>query len=123
MMEFGHLGWLGAAFALGALLGSLFTKRIALLRLDANLHSAAAELNKRHAAETTELRAAHLRAQRELEQVRASFKHQLVAAAEGPRAAAQRAEERLQLAYRRTRPPARRVRLNTPVRPDGAVRV
>ena len=92
-------GLLGAALALGTVLGGLFTVRAMQARFDVKLENAGVELTKRHAAATNELRAAHMRAQGEVEQMRTSFKRQLVAAAEGPRAAVQRAEERLQAAY------------------------
>ena len=99
MTEIANWGLLGAAIALGTVLGGLIAVRFMQARLDVKLENAGADLTKRHAAATNELRAAHMRAQGELEQMRTSFKRQLVAAAEGPRAAVQRAEERLQAAY------------------------
>lgn len=99
MTEIADWGLLGAAFALGAVLGGLFTMRVTQARFEVKLRDAGAELTKRHAAATNELRAAHVRAQGEVEQMRASCNRQLVAAREGPRAAVQRAEERLQAAY------------------------
>lgn len=99
MTEIANWGLLGAAFALGTVLGGLITVRVMQARFDVKLENAGVELTKRHAVATNELRAAHMRAQGEVEQMRTSFKRQLVAAAEGPRAAVQRAEERLQAAY------------------------
>ncbi len=99
MAGIGDWGFLGAAFALGAVFGSLVTIRLARAHFEARLKNAGTELTKRHAAAANELRAANLRAQSELEQTRTSFKRQLATATEAPRLAVQRAEERLQAAY------------------------
>lgn len=83
----------------GAGLGSALTWRAAQRSLTIKLNRTASDLQQRHADEAKELRAAQARAQSELEQARASFKRQLSSAAEGPRAAALKAEERLRAAY------------------------
>jgi hypothetical protein len=99
MAEIGDWGLVGAAFVIGATLGSWVTLRVTRAHFATRLQNAGAELTKRHAMATNELRAANVRAQNELEQTRASFKRQLATASEAPRAAVQRAEERLQAAY------------------------
>lgn len=70
-----------------------------MARFQSKLRSTADELKHQHASEAEELRSAQTRAQAELVQARALFKRQLASAAEGPRAAAMQAEERLRAAY------------------------
>lgn len=87
------------AFAAGGALGGVVAWRAAMSRLHSKLRRTADELKHQHASEAEELRSAQTRAQAELVQARALFKRQLVSAAEGPRAAAMQAEERLRAAY------------------------
>jgi hypothetical protein len=92
-------GWVVLAFGIGVALGSAMTWRVAHSRFNARLQLTADELQNRHASEADELRGAQMRAQSELEQARVSFKRQLATAAQGPRAATLKAEERLRAAY------------------------
>lgn len=87
------------AMCIGIALGAAFAGRAARTRFDSKLRLTADEMKQRHASEADELRSAQTRAQAELVQARALFKRQLASAAEGPRAAAMQAEERLRAAY------------------------
>lgn len=95
-------GWwilvaVGLLLGLGA--GGWLALRIARNRFDAQLRRVADEIAQRHAATIEQLRAAQVRAQTELEQSRTSFKRQLAVMAAEPRAALERAEDRLKAAY------------------------
>jgi hypothetical protein len=96
------LGWAAYAiggFGFGAALGASVAWRAARSRFDSTLRLTADQLKNAHASEADQLRSAQTRAQAELLQARAQFKRQLASAAEGPRAAAMQAEERLRAAY------------------------
>ena len=87
------------AWVLGAAVGGWFALRVARKRFAARLRREVDELQQRYAGTGDQLRAAQVRAQTELEQLRTTFKRQLAAAGDEPRAAQARAEERLQAAY------------------------
>ncbi len=93
--------WLlvGVALVFGAVAGGLGTLRIARLRFARQLRRATEDVQQRHVATLDQLRAAQVRAQTELDQSRNSFKRQLAVMAAEPRAALERAEERLKAAY------------------------
>jgi hypothetical protein len=80
----------GGMLVIGVIAGAWVTLRFARKRFDAQL---------RHAALAEQLRSAEARSQAELEQSRNSFKRQLAAIAAEPRAALERAEDRLKTAY------------------------
>jgi hypothetical protein len=83
----------------GTLIGAWSAMLIARRSLDSRLRRVAEDLRQKHAATADQLRAAQVRAQSELEQLRTSVKRQVASASEEPRAAAARAEERLKAAY------------------------
>jgi hypothetical protein len=88
-----------SALVLGAAAGGWVSLRFVRQRFAARLRREVEELQQRHSGTSDQLRAAQVRAQTELEQLRGSFKRQLTAVAEEPRAAQARAEERLEAAY------------------------
>jgi hypothetical protein len=115
-------GLIVLALGIGAALGSALTWHAARSRFDSRLRLTASELKDRHATEADELRAAQTRAQAELVQARVLFKRQLASAAEGPRATALQAEERLRAAYDemdRLRRESSRAARADPDAPDG----
>ena len=93
--------WLlvGAALALGVGLGGGVAMRVLGKRFDARLRRVTDELKQKHAATADKLRAAQAQAQAELEKSRTAFKRQLATMVAEPRAAQERAEERLKAAY------------------------
>lgn len=96
-----NVGWILVAVGvlLGSVAGGWITLRLARNRFDAQLRRVADEIGQRHSATIEQLRAAQVRAQTELEQSRNSFKRQLAVMAAEPRAALERAEDRLKAAY------------------------
>jgi hypothetical protein len=88
-----------AAFAAGAFIGGWAALGLARSRFNARARRLSEDLQQKYGSTADQLRAAQVRAQTELEQVRASFKRQLAAAADEPRAATARAEDRLKAAY------------------------
>jgi Tfp pilus assembly protein PilE len=89
----------GVALVIGAAIGSWLGMRSARAGSDSRLRRAIEDLEKKHAAASGQWRANQARAKTELEQAQASFKQQLAAVADEPRAALLRAEERLVAAY------------------------
>ena len=92
-------GIVAAALVIGMSAGAWLTLRFTRARFKAQLRRATEELQQRHAATAEQLRTAQVRTQTELEQSRNSFKRQLAAVAAEPRAALERAEDRLKAAY------------------------
>jgi esterase/lipase len=88
-----------AAFMGGLVIGGWFTLNLTRKRFDARARRTADELQQKYGSTADQLRAAQVRAQNELDQVRNSFKRQLAAASDEPRASVARAEERLKAAY------------------------
>jgi hypothetical protein len=88
-----------AAFVGGLILGGWFALSLARKRFAARARRTADELQQKYGSTADQLRAAQVRAQNELEQVRNSLKRQLATASDEPRAQAARAEERLKAAY------------------------
>jgi hypothetical protein len=94
-------GWLivGLTLLLGAVIGGMGSFRFARMRYAKRMRRVVDDLLQKHASTAEQLRTAQTRASAELEQVRSAFKRQLAAAAEEPRAAVSRVEERLNAAY------------------------
>ena len=90
---------MAAALVIGMSAGAWLTLPFTRSRFEARLRRVTEELQQRHAATAEQLRTAQARAQTELEQSRNSFKRQLAAMAAEPRAALERAEDRLKAAY------------------------
>ena len=88
-----------AALVLGAVAGGWVAMRMLRKGFDARLRRVAEELKHKHAATADKLRAAQAQAQAELDKSRAAFKRQLAVMTAEPRAAQERAEERLKAAY------------------------
>ena len=89
----------GAGLLVGTVVGAWAGLYFARLRFDAQLRLTAEELQQRNTTLAEQLRTAQTRAQAELEQSRTAFKRQLAVMAAEPRAALERAEERLKAAY------------------------
>ena len=92
-------GIVAAALVIGMSAGAWLTLPFTRSRFEARLRRVTEELQQRHAATAEQLRTAQVRAQTELEQSRNSFKRQLAAMAAEPRAALERAEDRLKAVY------------------------
>ena len=94
-------GWIlmMAALVGGTLIGAWSAMLIVRRSFNSRMRRMAEDLRQKHSATADQLRAAQVRAQTELEQVRSSLKRQVASASEEPRAAAARAEERLKAAY------------------------
>lgn len=94
--------WLlvAASFLLvGAAFGAWGAARRERARAQVELRRAVETVEHKHQASLGLLRAAHARAQAELEQTRNNFKRQLLIAANEPRAELARVSGRLQIAY------------------------
>ena len=92
-------GLVAAALLIGLIGGAWATLRFTRSRFESRLRRVTEELHQRHAATAEQLRTAQVRAQTELDQSRNSLKRQLAVVAAEPRAALERAEDRLKAAY------------------------
>jgi chromosome segregation ATPase len=96
------IGWIGAVVAsvlVGAGLGWWVVNRIMARQYKARLHRATEVLKQQHASTDDKLRAAHTRANLELEQLRASVPRQVAVATSEARAKITRLEEQLRHAH------------------------
>lgn len=89
----------GVVLVAGIVAGGWITLGVMRKRFDAQLLRVTEEMHQRHAQLADQLRTAQTRAQAELEQSRSSFKRQLAVMAAEPRAALERTEDRLRVAY------------------------
>ena len=89
----------GGMLVVGVIAGAWVTLRYARSRFDAQLRRVTDDMHQRQTALAEQLRTAEVRSQADLEQSRNSFKRQLAVMAAEPRAALERAEDRLKAAY------------------------
>ena len=89
----------GGMLVVGVIAGAWVTLRYARSRFDAQLRRVTDDMHQRQTALAEQLRTAEMRSQADLEQSRNSFKRQLAVMAAEPRAALERAEDRLKAAY------------------------
>jgi uncharacterized protein YneF (UPF0154 family) len=96
------IGWIGAVVAsvlVGAGLGWWIVNRIMARQYKARLHRATEQLRQQHATTDDKLRAAHTRANLELEQLRTGIPRQVAVATSEARAKVTRLEEQLRHAH------------------------